>query len=187
MRTKRRIGTTVIAAFAAMALVAGQPDRDITIAGGTRAQQAMAHWAEARFTAGGLVLPPLEIHFHVDPSGCHERLGYFADGVASICGTDATPMARRTLLHEMAHGWTNSNLSGAERLRFLELRGLRTWNDPGVARDERGFEQAAEIIAWALDDQGTGILLPSIPNNSLEDLADGYELLTGDLLPSLPG
>ena len=187
MRTKRWIGTVVIAASGAMTLVAGQPDRDIAITGGTRAQQAMVHWAEARFAAAGLVLPPLEIRFHVDRNGCHERLGYFVDGVASICGTHANAMARRTLLHEMAHGWIGSNLSGAERVRFLELRGLRTWNDPGVAWDERGSEQAAEIMAWALDDQGTGILMPSIPNNSLERLADGYEFLTGDPLPSLPG
>jgi hypothetical protein len=184
MRTERWIGTAVIAGLTAMTLVAGQPVGDIPITGGNPAQQAMAHWAEARYAAAGLVLPPLQIHFHVDLSGCHERLGYFADGVASICGTHANPMARRTLLHEMAHGWINRNLSGAERVRFLELRGLRTWNDQGVTWDERGFEQAAEIMAWALDEQETG--LPMFPNNSLEQMADGYESLTGNLLPPPP-
>lgn len=174
----------VIAAIAATTLGAGHHDLGTKVIGGTPAQQAMARWAQARFVTAELSLPPLEIRFHPDPSGCHERLGYFVDGVASVCGTHANPMARRTILHEMAHGWIGINLSGAERTRFLELRGLRTWNDQGVAWDERGSEQAAEIMAWALDERETG--LPMFPNNSLEQMADGYESLTGDRLPSLP-
>jgi hypothetical protein len=186
MRTKRWIGTVGIAAIAAMTLGAGHPNWGITIIGGTPAQRAMARWAEARYSAAGLALPPLEVRFHVDRSGCHERLGYYLDGVASICGTHADRMARRTLVHEMAHGWIESNLSGAEGVRFLELRGLRSWNDPWVDWEERGFEQAAEIMAWALDDQGTGIHMPSIPDNSRGHLAEGFEFLTGDPLPVIP-
>ena len=188
MRTKRWIGTVVIAASGAMTLVAGQPDRDIAITGGTRAQQAMVHWAEARFAAAGLVLPPLEIRFHVDRNGCHEA-GWAISSTESPAS--AEPMRTPWLVGPSSTRWLTDGsvaISQVRECRFLELRGLRTSNDPGVAGDERGSEQAAEIMAWALDDQGTGILMPSIPNNSLEVLlADGYEFLTGDPLPSLPG
>ncbi|MBA3552099.1 MAG: hypothetical protein H0W27_04425 [Actinobacteria bacterium] len=87
----------------------------------------------------------------------------------------------------MAHGWAGSNLSSGERARFLELRGLTTWNDHGADWNERGSEHAAEIMSWALGDQGTGINTPSIPDNSIEQLTAAYELLTGNPLPEVSG
>jgi hypothetical protein len=184
MRTTRWIGTAMVATVTALTLGAAVPKTGITVAGGTPPQQAMAEWAVGRFVAGGLSLPPLEIRFHPTRDGCRARLGYYLDGAVDLCGTHTNQMARRTLLHEMAHGWVESNLSEAGRDRFLELRALSTWNDHTVAWEERGFEQAAEIMSWALGDQGTGILRPSIPRNSLEQLTDAYELLTGNPLPS---
>jgi hypothetical protein len=187
MRTRRWIQTTLIAVTAATMLGAGHPISGSTITGGTPAQQAMGRWAQARFADQGLALPPLEIRFHAERTGCYGRLGYFVDGVASMCGTHVDPMARRTLLHEMAHGWIESNVSPAEQLGFLDLRGLSTWNDPDVDWEERGFEQAADIIAWALHDQGTGTSMPPIPDNDLEQLTEAYTFLTSDPLPMLPG
>jgi hypothetical protein len=175
----------VAGVVAAMTLGAGQPDWGPVITGGTPSQRAMARWALAGFAAEGLLLPPLEIRFLASESACRGGLGFYVDGVARICGISATRMTRRTLLHEMAHGWINSNLSVDEQLRFLELRGLRTWNADGVPWEERGFEQAAEVMSWALCDQGTGYLRPLIPNNSVEQLSEAYELLTARPLPNL--
>lgn len=173
-----------VMAVAAMAtLGSAHLDGDVAVIGGTAGQRTMALRAVDRFVADGLSLPALEIRFHAHRSGCHWRLGYYEDGVASICGTHVNQMAFRGLLHEMAHGWLNANLSEIDRARFLDLRGLRVWNDPEVPWDERGFEQAAEIMAWALGDQGDGILRPSFPDNSIGELRAAYGLLTGHALP----
>ncbi len=80
---------------------------------------------------------------------------------------------------------SNVNVTGVARDRFLALRGLTTWNGKQVPWDERGFEQGAEIIAWAIGDQGEGVLMPSIPNNAPQQLVDTFELLTGRPLPEL--
>jgi hypothetical protein len=177
----------VAGAIAALTLGAGQPDSRTVIIGGSPAQRGMARWALTRFAGEGLSLPPLEIRFSATESICREGLGFYGDGVVRVCGSGATRMTRRTLLHEMAHGWANSNLSADDQVGFLGFRGLRTWNDDGVAWEERGFEQAAEIMSWALCDQGTGYLRPFIPHNSIEQLTDAYELLTGKPLPELRG
>jgi hypothetical protein len=172
---------------AAMSLGAGHPDSGTLITGGTPSQRAMATWALDRYAAEGLLLPPLEIRFLASESACREGLGFYVDGVVSVCGTRATRMTRRILLHEIAHGWANSNLSADEQVRFLGFRRLGTWNDDGVAWEERGFEQAAEIMSWALCDQGAGYLRPFIPDNSVSQLTGAYELLTGKPLPGLRG
>ena len=44
-------------------------------------------------------------------------------------------------------------------------------------------KQAAEIIEWGLAGQGTGLDLPSIPDNDPRELVEAYQLLTGRQLP----
>lgn len=187
MRTTGWIRNAVIGSVAAMALGAGQPDSGTAIVGGTAEQQAMARWAVGRFAAAGLSLPTLEIHLHADQKGCGGRLGNYLNGVANVCGSHTDLMAHRLVLHEMAHAWAEHNLSSDQRARFLELRGLTTWKDHTAEWSERGTEHAAEIMSWALGDQGTGINTPSIPDNSIEELTDAYELLTGNPLPEVSG
>jgi len=184
MQTRRWIGWLAVAAIVALA-IGMNGDTETRITGGTPAQQEMARWAIGRFGAAGLSLPSLEIRFHPTPNGCGGRLGGYADGTADLCGVHVNLMSRRTLLHEMAHGWVGSTVSAGLRARFLRLRQLESWNDQSLDWDERGTEHAADIISWALCDQGTGIHLPSIPRNAPDQLADGYELLTGRPLPEL--
>jgi hypothetical protein len=183
MRTTRWITRAVVGTVAALSLGALHAEPGMAVIGGTSEQQAMGRWAIGRFAAADLTLPPLEIRFHADQRSCQGRLGYYLDGVADVCGTHTDLMAHRLMLHELAHGWAEANLTSDLRARFLELRGLRTWNDNGVDWNQRGFEHAAEIMSWALADQGTGILSPSLPNNSPRELADAYELLTGNPMP----
>jgi hypothetical protein len=176
-----RASVVAVAAVAALGTV--HPNAGVTVIGGSPAQRAMAGRAVNRFLADGLSLPPLQIHFHPHRSGCHWRLGYYEDGVASICGIHANQMSFRGVLHEMAHGWLDANLSDIERARFLDLRRLSTWNGPEVPWDDRGFEQAAEIMAWTLGDQGDGILRPAFQGHSIDELRTAYRVLTGHALP----
>jgi len=185
MQTRRWIGWLAVATMVALTVAMSRVDTQTRISGGTPAQQEMARWAIGRFEAAGLSLPSLEIRFHPTPNGCGGRLGRYSDGKADLCGVHVNLMSRRTLLHEMAHGWVGTSVSAGLKDRFLRLRQLESWNDPGVDWQERGTEHAAEIIGWALCDQGTGTQLPSVPRNAPAQLGDGYELLTGRPLPDL--
>jgi hypothetical protein len=169
--------------MAAMTLAMNRIDTETRISGGTPAQQAMARWAVGRFEVNELKLPSLEIRFHRSRNGCEGRMGGYSNGTANLCAEHVNWISRRTLLHEMAHGWVDANVSADLEARFLRLRQLETWNDHDVDWEERGTEHAAEIIAWALDGQGTGIDRASIPRNEPIQLARAYELLTGNPLP----
>jgi hypothetical protein len=137
----------------------------------------------ARLESAGLDPPTVEIHFHGSSSGCGGHLGYAQIGRADVCTVLVNEMARRNLLHEMGHIWIDQNVSQRVRERFLELRHLSTWNASTADWDERGYEQGAEIMAWAL---GNRILTAQIPDNLPEQLGAGFELLTGVTPPDPP-
>jgi hypothetical protein len=146
-------------------------------------QRELARWAVARLESAGLDPPTVEIHFHGSSSGCGGHLGYAQIGRADVCTVLVNEMARRNLLHEMGHIWIDQNVSQRVRERFLELRHLSTWNASTADWDERGYEQGAEIMAWAL---GNRILTAQIPDNLPEQLGAGFELLTGVTPPDPP-
>jgi hypothetical protein len=181
MRTFRRILGLV--GLAAVLLQAPVPS--FGVAGGSPEQRRMVTWAVERFAAAGLTLPPLEIRFHAAKDGCGGRLGLYDDGVVDVCRRHADFWAARVLLHELAHGWLDANATEATRDGFLELRGLATWNDRAVDWEARGYEQGAEIIAWAIGDQSGGIYAPSIPDNEPRRLAIAFRALTGAELPTV--
>jgi hypothetical protein len=83
----------------------------------------------------------------------------------------------------MAHAWTEANLTSEQRSRFMALRGATTWNDYAIAWELRGFEQAAEVIAWALHDEDDPPYTPPIPGRSVQDLSTAYRFLTGLPVP----
>jgi hypothetical protein len=148
---------------------------------GTTEQLAMVRWAVERFEIAGLEPPVVEIAFHRRLSGCGGHLGFARQGKVDLCTTLVDPIARRALLHEMGHIWLDQNLSDPELERFLEVRGLHGWNDSSDTWALRGYEQGAEIMAWALGDR---ILTPQIPDNEPIQLARGFELLTGSPPPA---
>ena len=96
-------------------------------------------------------------------------------------GVLVNAMSRHLTLHEMAHAWTEWHDSPATIDRFLRFRGLASWNDEGVPWNERGWEQAAEFVAYGV---GERILSPNVPDASLGQIARSYRLLTGIPLPS---
>jgi hypothetical protein len=183
MDTRRRIGRVALGAAIVISLAAWRAEAGIAISGGTPEQQVMGRWAEDRFADAGIGVPSLEVRFHRERRGCEDRLGLYEDGVAHICGIYVNDMSRRMLLHEVAHGWVESNVSASLEERFLRLRQLETWNDHDVEWEARGTEHAAEIIGWAVAGQPGGTGMPSIPMNDPSQLAAAYELLTGHPLP----
>ena len=185
MGTTGRFGTG-IAVLSAVAVLAAQPGGGgVRVSAGSPEQRELAAWAVGRFEAVGLVLPEIEVRFHDHRSGCHDRSAYYEDGVVDMCREHLDLMTARTMVHELAHAWVDANLTAADRDAFLELRGLETWNDWGVDWDLRGYEHAAEIIAWGLGDQSDGTRAPSVPDNEPGALAEAFEFLTGRPLPEL--
>ena len=147
------------------------------------ADVALARWAFDRFDQAGLELPPLSLSFHDDRSECEGHVGYFYPGTPAsidICGFNwdrflITP--KKTILHELAHAWGHQTLDDETRNRFLDIRGLDTWQGNSVAWEEQGIEHAAEVIAWGLIDED--LLLTSIGEADSVQLAEAFELLTG--------
>jgi hypothetical protein len=184
MRSIGRLGTSILALAALASGRSATPGEvspleirpGILVFSDDPAQQGLARWAVARFDRAGLDPPTVEIRFHGDASGCGGHLGFAKDGGVDVCTVLVNEMARRNLLHEMGHLWIDENVSRADRDRFLHLRGLQTWNGSTEPWEERGYEQGAEIMAWAL---GTRILTAQIPDNDYAQLGAAFELLTG--------
>ena len=174
---------TRVVAFGRPSLESIEVRPSVTVYDADREQVRLVRWGADRFEEAGLALPNVEIHFHADASGCEGHLGYAKDGRVDVCTILENEMARRTLLHEMGHIWIDQNVSRAARERFLELRHLSTWNESTADWGERGYEQGAEIVAWAL---GTRILTAQIPDNRPEQLGVGFEVLTGVAPPDPP-
>ena len=142
--------------------------------------EGLVRWAVARYEDAGLRVPAIEIHFHPDTSGCYGHLGSEWNGRIDICVVIVSEIARDALLHEIGHAWIAENVSDVVRDRFLRMRGLSAWNDPGVIWDERGFEHAAETLTWGL---GNRWLEPGIPDHGPNRLTAAFELLTGAAPP----
>lgn len=148
--------------------------------GATPEQLQLVRWAIGRFEAAGLEAPRVEVHFG-EVASCGGHLGYAKGGRVDLCTTLVNATTRRTILHEMGHIWLDQNVGASVRTRFLELRGLSSWNAGSDPWGVRGYEQGAEIMAWALGDR---ILTPTIPDSEPQRLAAAYELLTGLRLPA---
>lgn len=192
MRAIGRLGASVLAllALAGGWSLAARRAAGVEIGSGVLvvsedpAQQELAQWAVARFERAGLDAPTVQIRFHADRAGCGGHLGYARDGRIDVCTVLVNEMARRNLLHEMSHIWIDQNFPDRRREQFLDLRGLSSWNSSTDPWQERGYEQAAETMAWALGDR---ILSAQIPDNEPAQLAAAFELLTGGLPLPHPG
>ena len=152
----------------------------VRVFGADAEHEGLVRWAFGRYEHAGLKVPPLDVHFHSDTSGCYGHNGSSFGRRVDVCVVIVSEIARDALLHEMGHAWIAENVSAAVRERFMGLRGLTAWNDPNVMWDERGFEHAAETLTWAL---GNRWLEPGIPDHDPASLTAAFELLTGLPLP----
>ena len=192
MRTQL-VAKIVVPALAGLAFATsvafGQPSSEpdavrpsVTVYEADREQVGLVRWAAGRFEGAGLEVPRVDIHFHGNSAGCGGHLGFARNGRVDVCTVLVNEMARRNLLHEMGHVWIDQNVSQATRERFLVLRGLRAWNASTDPWEDRGYEQGAEIMAWAL---GTTILTAQVPGNDPARLEAGFQLLTGMQAPAV--
>lgn len=154
-------------------------------------QQELVDFGLSRFEAQGLALPDVRFKFHSSVMQCGGHLGKYHHGTGTVtmCSLD-----KGTMLHELAHAWADITLTEQDRKAFVELRGLSAWNDRSQPWKDRGTEQTAEVIAWALLDEPNALLflsdrpdgspqpefrLLSIGNSSVESLHEAFVVLTG--------
>ena len=143
----------------------------------------LVRWAIGRYDRAGLALPPLEFAFHADVSGCQGRTGLYHSGIVDLCpGLVINLTTQHTVLHEMAHAWSETNVGDAVRARFLALRHLDTWNSWDEPWADRGWEQAAEVISWTIGDRT--LSLWSIPRHDPTQILAAYTMLTGRRPPA---
>ena len=123
-------------------------------------------------------MPDLDVYPHRSHEDCNGGLGLYHAGRIDLCTEESSePYQRKFALHEMAHGWIETNVDGAVLDSFMDIRGIAAWNDRSYDWKQRGTEQAAEIITWGL---GEGEIAPLLPTPvDAETLASLYVLLTG--------
>ncbi len=142
----------------------------------------LMEWARERFAAAGLEFPEVSVHAH-EPSDEHHHAALyvgFEDGSGEIHlylgGDHAEIVERRVLLHELSHAWVHRNLDEADKVAFMQLRGLDEWAEPAPWY-LRATEHAAEIMAWGLLD----VELPvyTVLPNDTDSLTTAFVALTG--------
>lgn len=150
-----------------------------TIDAETADQVALAVRALGRFESLGLELPEVEVRLFSDFSGCADPANpsrersylLIENGEYTIfmCGPEFA------LLHELAHVWDHSQLTDAERARFLAKRGLEHW--AGVEWARAGGEHLADVLAWGL--QASNARPSRTKPNDDDSLREAFEVATG--------
>ena len=110
--------------------------------------------AVALFGDAGLQLPPLVISGGEDLAPCnggdglHRRREWGSE--IMLCSGRADDWFRRVVLHELAHAWSEFELTAERREAFRLLRGWDYWMNYELAEwRDNGAEQAAEVIGGA--------------------------------------
>jgi hypothetical protein len=149
---------------------------EIRIVGASAAEAAAVDEALGRFRDAGLLLPDASIVFHDDQEACGGHDGLFQARytpwrvlVCSDLGYVVT--------HELAHAWEAANLDDADRDRYVEHRGLATWDSGDAGWGARGVEDAAFIVQQNLTARGA-----RVDSAAWRERIEAFELLTG--LPS---
>jgi len=150
----------------------------LTVHGASADEERTIDWALRRYRIAGLDgMPNLEVALHRSDEACNGGIGLYFAGRIDLCTKDASePYQRKFALHEMAHAWTEANVDGEVLDRFMDVRGIASWNDRSFDWKERGTEQVAEIITWGVGEGEIAPLLPEITDP--ETLARLYRLLT---------
>lgn len=153
--------------------------RPLTMHGADAAEEQAVDWALHRYRLAGLEdMPSLDVYLHRSHEACNEGIGLYHAGRIDLCSEDSSESYQRKFaLHEMAHAWIESNVEPAILDRFMQVRGIATWNDRSDDWKDRGTEQAAEIVTWGV---GEGEIAPLLPETvDVRTLGGLYELLTG--------
>jgi hypothetical protein len=152
---------------------------ELLVFGGTAEQREIAAWALQRFADAGLGVPVVDVHLHQDLAECKGNRGIYNSGLQRI---DVCVNERNVVLHEIAHAWNHENLSAAQRFEYVKVGGFGSWDDTDTPWSERGSEDAADTIAWALLDEP---ITMSSPDGPIAQRDTAYLLLTGSHAPRI--
>lgn len=150
----------------------------VEVAADSVARRELVAWAVGRFRLAGLTLPPLQVRYHADTTGCAGFYGLYRGVVDGRHHIDMCTPSELHLLHELAHAWAANGVTDEVRAAFLGVRGLEAWSGEDVAWGDRGSEHAASILAWGVADRDFAI--PSTTaGDTHESLVAAFEVLTG--------
>jgi hypothetical protein len=164
----RSVGLLAVVSVALVAVVACSrsraPPGDVTVNNGTPRRVELVEWAADAFRSSGLRWPPVREISFPPTNGCSgEQMGSYAatdEGcrieVCAVGGLSnregAFPLTvKYILLHELGHCWVDAYVDDLARVQFMDLRQLDCWHCDTFWQ-ERGFEHAAEVIAWGVSD-----------------------------------
>ncbi|MBT8212404.1 MAG: hypothetical protein KJN71_04570 [Acidimicrobiia bacterium] len=170
-------------------------EMDVQVQSWTPEAEALLAWGIDRFGLAGLTAPSIRSVGFSPNVACTGAAGVAVDnadgsGEFVLCTnadqfclpdrgecSDYATAARLGLLHELAHVWLLANLDRETEDAFIEMMGLETWQSGSVPWQERGAEQAAEILAWGLMDERLDLV--RIGNPSCEAATAAFVVLTG--------
>lgn len=168
--------------------------REVEVYNGTPALDRLVAWGFERFVDAGLGAPAVELvgfgeYVQVEHCGSRRhgrtirvdgatRL-YLCVGEEEACSDGDCGQfrlrVRRLLLHEIGHAWLIDNVGAATQQAFVELMGFERWRGESVPRDQRGVEQAANVLMWGVAE----VQIAAMGDRTCGELAAAFELLTG--------
>lgn len=198
-RTNLLAVLTIVAGIVAQLLQVHQPDpgvelaarhvapmtvlgRDrIVVTGGDGAVLQDIEAVVDRFEEAGLPLPAgLIVHIHATRDSCEGHMGLYGSGGDGL-RVDLCEPHQAVIRHELAHAWERHNVDDETRRAFMDLFGLKAWNDHALSHPARGVEQAANLVSWALRDEP----IQAISFGAYDDKLDACYLLTGRQSPRI--
>ncbi len=167
----------------------------IEVYNGTDQLEDLLAWGFARYDAAALSAPRLSrvTSHNADSDTCSGIRGLTLNDAVVLCfqgtklwcpdgGTAWVPLARETVLHELAHVWMAEHVDQAIIAEFLRVSGQATWADRDEPWKDRGVELAAETIAWALMDEPAPTSA-SLGQRTCDQRAALFQTLTGTSPP----
>ena len=125
------------------------------------------------------MVPPVEIHLHQDAAECKGNRGIYNAGSQRI---DVCVDERLVVLHEIAHAWNHENLSDAQRSEYVAIGDFGSWDEPETPWFDRGSEDAADTIAWALLEEP---ITSASPDGPIARRNAAFVFLTGSDAPRM--
>ena len=140
------------------------PPDDVNVNNGTPRRIELVAWAADAFQSSGLRWPPVRDISFPPTNGCSDGLrGKYTStdegchieicavgGLSNQEGAIALTV-KHTLLHELGHCRVDAFVDDLARVQFMDLRQLECWHCDTLWH-LKGFEHAAEVIAWGVSD-----------------------------------
>lgn len=160
------------------------------------AHEEFSRWLFARFVEAEIGLPEVSAIWFPPAPECDELGGLAIEADERYAGRHTVvicfevdrlmwedsqsgwyPSAAAYGLHELAHIWMVDHLIDDTRAAFNDLVGLDVWRQGDAAWADRGVEQAAFTIPWAI--MGPDAVWPIyFEKATCEELTERYRLLT---------